>query len=452
MSRRALAVTALVFAALLAVTLVLVPREAPEAPEPYFRLRSPHPDTILVAYGPDTTVVVPGGRTGWRVIRPVDYPADGVEIEALIKRLDPLPVSARRFPLLPEKLDTYGMRHPRAMIRVAYRAGGMPDSLFIGTFNPTGSLDYVRRGGSPEVALVDDRLARGFLLKQTAQLRRTRLLPFPEDRAEGLRLYGPGDSLRVALDRGDRGLWRVKYPWPGPANQTETREYLRSLNHMLIDRFVREGSGPLAPYGLDVPRASARVAVAGGDTLSLALGVPVPGSPGQAYAKTGDRPEVYAVSDRYPPVLLGPAARFRDPVPFAFGLADVDSVAVATDSSAVILALADSASVGRETRDVLANWVLLRARDFVRSTGGTERQWGLDPPAGTVTWIGKGDTLAVVAVGASRDGLRALRIVGGPAARPQSLLLVPEDRAGPLWTWLVNAARRGIPPAAGRSP
>jgi hypothetical protein len=139
-------------------------RGAPE-PESFFALKRRAPDTLLVAYGTDTTVMVPGGRSGWRIIRPVDFPADGVVIEAMLKRLADLPVEERRFPLLPEKMDTYGMRAPRSLIRAAYRDGLAPDTLTVGAFTMNGGYDYVRAGRGDVVALLDARVAHSYFTR-----------------------------------------------------------------------------------------------------------------------------------------------------------------------------------------------------------------------------------------------------------------------------------------------
>ena len=82
MARRPLWGSALVFVGLLAVTLWVLRDRAEPEPESFFALQRRVPDTLLVAYGPDTTVMVPGGGSGWRIIRPVDFPADDIILNA----------------------------------------------------------------------------------------------------------------------------------------------------------------------------------------------------------------------------------------------------------------------------------------------------------------------------------------------------------------------------------
>jgi hypothetical protein len=445
MGRRPLALSALIFALLLVVTVwALRERNAPEA-APYFTLARPIPDTLLVAYGPDTTVVVPRGRTGWRVVRPVDYPADGVVVNAMLKRLHPLPVSERRFPLYPNKMDTYGMRHPRVTIRAAYRGGLDPDTLWIGTFTLNSRYDYVRNGSSDEVALVDARITKGYLMKTTVEIRQHMLLPFAEDRATAVRLFGPDGNPRVELLRRPDLTWWVKWPISGPAGDHEMEEYLSGLSHMVVSKFIREEPGPLAPFGLEPPRAMIRVALEGEDSLSLALGDPVPreGALGEnlVYAVTGSRAQVLGVSNKYLPVLLRTADSFRDPVPFGFGLDVVDSVRVAYGDDAATFVPADTSRTGLNDREVLGHWTELRAKAFSPARADTLKAAGLSPPRGRMTWFGGGDTLAVEWVGVVRDHGRAIRIEGGTRARPREVMWIPESRIDPLWGYLTRRVR-----------
>ena len=381
------------------------------------------------------------------MVRPVDYPADGVVVEAMLKRLHPLHVAKRRFPLYPSKLDTYGMRHPRVTIRAAYRGGVPPDTLQVGTFTLNEAYDYVRTGSSDEVALVDARLTKGFLMKTTVEIRQHVLLPFAEDRAVGVRVYGPGGDLRVELIRRDDRSWWVKSPNPGPAGGHEMEEYLSGLNHMLVSEFIREGPGPLAPYGLERPRARVRVTTERGDSVSMALGDPVPraGAVGEnlIYAITGRRPDLLGVSAKYLPVLTRSADTFRDPVPFGFGIDVLDSVRVRYGDAAVTFVPADTSRMRREDRDILRHWMGLRAGRFSPAEAETLRSAGLAPPRGTLTWFGQGDTLAVEDVGIIRDHRRAIRVGEGKRARPGDVLWIPEAQIDPLWGYLIRRVREG---------
>ena len=84
MGRRPLLWSALGFLLLLAVTWWVVRDREKEPAESFFRLRGRSPDTLTVAYGRDTTVVVSRSEREWLIIRPVEYPADPSVVESLI--------------------------------------------------------------------------------------------------------------------------------------------------------------------------------------------------------------------------------------------------------------------------------------------------------------------------------------------------------------------------------
>ena len=291
MSRRFVLGSGILFLVLLAVVLWTRPGREPARSEPLFTLKHRVPDTLTVAYGPDTTVLVPGGEAGWRVIAPVRYPADGVAVDALLKRLAPLPTAERRFPLLPENLDVYGLRYPQAMIRAAYRDSVEPDTLWIGTFTMNQTYDYVRGAGSPWVGLLDGRIARTYFLKSTHDLRRTRLLPFPVARAVRLVLAGEGGAPRLEAVRDPDGRWRLTLPYPGPGDSREILDYLTSLNHMHVREFLREHMDRPERYGLTRPRRKVTVVTEGGDRFVAVLGKNIPGRD-EVYARVDEAPQL----------------------------------------------------------------------------------------------------------------------------------------------------------------
>lgn len=444
MGRRPLWTSGVAFLALLAVTWVLLKEKPTAKEEPFFALKRRTPDTLQVTYAGDTTVVAARGEGEWQVISPVDYPADPLVISSMITRLADLQVG-QVFPLTPEKMDTYGMRHPRAVIRAAYRDGPSPDTLSIGAFSLGGAYDYVRAGSVKEVALLESRVADGYLLKNTMDIRDTRLMPFYATRAQRLELYEKGQGLVAAMSEND-GSWRITAPYPGPADAKEIGEYLNSVSHMHIQEFVREGPGPLAPFGLDAPVVEARVVTREGDEYVLRLGDHMAGVD-RIYAITAARPHVMAVSDKYLPVLQKSADAFRLRAPVTFGLDDVDSLQVRGSQGNRTFVPGGEGPVdeAQNLETVLGNWIKLRADEFAAASRARLRSSGLMPPQGTLIWWGGGDTLAVMDMGRTEGELFPIRVSGGERARPDEILLLPEPTAIPLWDYLRRTAGAPAP-------
>jgi hypothetical protein len=431
--RRSLLGALVVFAGLLAVTLLVLRREDPGEAPPFFQLARRVPDTLTVVSGRDTTVLVPDTGGSWTLVYPVVYPADGLVVDAMLKRQAPLEV-LRTFPLPPEKMDTYGMRFPRGSIRAAYRDGRTPDTLVIGGFTPDAAFGYVRPGSRDEVGLLEDRILDPYLLKETIELRDTRLIPFPESRAVAVRLLGPAEEVRLDLRREENGEWVFVRPFPGPADGEKMREYLKSISHMHIREFVPNRGPDLARYGLDRPRAAIRVLVAPGETVGFDMGEDVPGTD-QIYAKSLSRPEIVEVSDKYLPILLSDGVRLRAGNPIPFGLSVVDEVEIHGKAGwgSVPVSPPEGTVPGR-TRTILGRWVTLEARTVEEATPASMRARGLRPPAGELLWTSGPDTLARLEVGKKKGDLRALHVGSGVWARPHEIFLVPEAVIDPLWS------------------
>jgi len=442
MGRRPLFWSALGFLLLLAVTWWVVRDREREPAESFFRLRGRNPDTLTVAYGPDTTVVVNRSEREWLIIRPVEYPADPSVVGGMISQLADLEVD-RVFPLVPEKMDTYGMRFPRGWIRLAYRGGLPPDTLIVGGFAMGGSYDYLRVGSRSEVGMIRSRITRSYFLKSTLDIRETRLLPFYEPGVVGLELLGPEGDVLVEL-RGTRNSWRVVRPFPGPGDPGKIGEYLKSLNHMHIEVFAREGDGPLEPYGLDHPVASARIVLGDGQIFGLGLGTFIPDTD-LMHAVTRSQPHVLGVSRKYLAALERPASAFRRAAPVSFGPDHVDSVHVVGGRGERTFrpGREGDPDLARTLDQVLGKWILLRADDYEPATPSLLRRWGLAPPRGTLVWMGEADTLAVVDIGEPDGNRFPIRISGGRDSRIDEILLVSEGRATPLWGYLERTA--GVP-------
>ena len=435
MGIKALAASAAAFVVLAVVAFWILSRQPAPPPESFFAIKQRLPDTLVVIAAQETTTIVPGGEKGWEVVHPVRYPADQVLVNAILRQLSDLKVD-RRFPLTPQKMDTYGMRFPQGAIRAAYRDGRAADTLTIGTVTFDERYTYVRNGSQAEVGLLPTRTARGFLLKGTTELRDTELLPFLEHHVTSFStLDAQGDSL-VTLERQQRS-WRVVRPYAGPAEEAKVREYLESLSHMHVGVFVGEGEGLLDAYGFVRPRAGVRVRLEDGRLLGLDLGNAIPNTD-LVYAHTLARPQVFGVSDKYLPVLQWSADRLRRTAVMDFGMKDATTVILEDGGRSFTFLLSDSLS--REVKDLLGNWILLQAERFEPATGENLRQAGFDETRRALAWK-RGETLlGRVKLGVDAAGETPLFVDEGEAARPTEILFAKHDNVVPIFNALEQHA------------
>jgi len=433
---RALAASAAAFLVLALVAWWLLGRTPAPPPGPFFAIKQRLPDTLIVIAEGDTTTIVPGGSKGWEVVRPVRYPADQVLVNAIVRQLSDLKVD-RRFPLTPQKMDTYGMRFPQGIVRAAYRDGRAADTLVIGSFTFDDKYEYVRNGSRPEVGLLPARTSRGFLLKGTTELRDNEILPFLENRVVSFStLDAQGDTV-LTLERARPGTWRILRPFPGPAQDAKVREYLESLSHMHVGVFVREEEGPLDAYGLVRPRAGVRVRLEDGNLLGLDLGTPVPKSD-LLYARTLARPQVLGVSGKYLPVLEWSADRLRRTAVLDFGMKDASRVTLLDAGRTVSFAVNDSLS--REVKDLLGNWILIEAHRFQPATAANLRAAGLDRAPRSMVWLRGERVLARVEIGSEAGEDVALYLPEGEAARPAEILFARRYAVLPIFNALEQHA------------
>ncbi|HET9234232.1 MAG TPA: DUF4340 domain-containing protein [Candidatus Eisenbacteria bacterium] len=445
MGQRTLVLSGLGFALLALLAWWLFGRNPAPEQAAFFTLKQRLPDSLTVISGGETTSVVPQGESGWEVVRPVRYPADGVLVNAMVRQLSELAVE-RRFPLTAQKMDSYGMRFPQGVLRAAYEDGREPDTLVIGNFTFDEAYAYVRNGSRPEVGLVAARTCRAFLLKRTEEIRDTQLLPFLESRVTRFATLGRSADTTMVLERQPDRSWRLSRPYPGPGAAKKVGEYLESLSHMHVDAFLMEGEAPSKPSVLQRPQAGVRILLEDGRTLGMDLGDAVPGMD-LLYARTLARPHVFGVSKKYLPVLEWNPDRLRRPAVVDFGLKDVTTVTIGEGGRSRGLALADS--LPRDVMDVLGNWLLLEARRFEPaarpqlSEAGFTGSEGSGDPMRTLTWS-RGDTvLAEVRLGRPSDDDTPIFVPLGRSARPAEILYAPRDRVEPLFRALALAA--GLP-------
>ena len=436
MGIRALALSGVAFVLLAVVAFWLLGRQPAPGPGPFFALKQRLPDTLVVIAASETTTIVPGGEKGWQVVHPVHYPADQVLVNAMVRQLAQLEVD-QRFPLTPQKMDTYGMRFPQGVIRAAYRDGRAADTLVIGSFTFDDRYEYVRNGSRAEVGLLPARTTRGFLLKGTTELRDTELLPFLESRATALSTLGETGDTLVTLERRQPGSWRILRPYPGPTLEAKVREYLESLSHMHVGMFVREGEGPLDAYGLVRPRAGVRVRLEDRSLLGLDLGAAVPNTD-LRYARTLARPHVFGVSDKYLPVLEWSADHFRRTAVLDFGLKDATAVTIEDAGRTWTFTVSDSTS--REVKDLLGNWILIEAHRFEPATPLNLREAGIDRSSRAMAWRNGDTLLARIELGAEAGDDVALYVPDGNTARPTEILYSKRDSVLPIFNALEQHA------------
>lgn len=201
------------------------------------------------------TIELEKGEAGWRLVSPLEAPADEREVEKILGDLS----RARRLRLIEDEADLrhFGLAKPRYRIE-ARTAGGETAYLAVGTPNSFDETFFASR--APGQVVAASSLIKTTLEKTTFDLREKKLVPFSADEVEGIEIEG---DERLALARVE-GVWRVRAPREGRADEEEAKALLRKLVDLRASAFPER-----AAEDLGEPSASLTLRPAEGEALAL---------------------------------------------------------------------------------------------------------------------------------------------------------------------------------------
>jgi hypothetical protein len=247
--------------------------------------------------------------TGWRVVEPLDYPADPFVLDAMaaaIAQMDGgLPLED------PQGLEVYGLEALEREVR--FRAGDAERALRIGNRTPLGANSYVTLIDSDAVFTVASASVTA-LSKSFDDLREKKLLDFDREAVEHIAVDWPDGG--VVLQRSDAGepRWHLVQPVAGPADDETVTRLLSTLAFLRADGFVDEPLGD-EDAGLARPMFKVRLTGSGaGDAAepfeaTLAIGS---GSAEGARLARGAEPGLYRLEEDRVGDLPVTVVAFRD--------------------------------------------------------------------------------------------------------------------------------------------
>lgn len=205
---------------------------------------------------------------GWRLTRPLDWPADGLVVGRMLTGLSQARVGQRL--AAPGPLADFGLEPPRLELTLSGPAG-QASRFLVGELSPSGEWLYLARPGQTEVLLAPAEL-RGSLARGLTELRDKAVLGFPLDQVRRVELEAAG-APALALERRQEG-WLLE--GHGPADPREVENLLLQAHGLLAQDFVDRDFQP-ARLGLEPPEHRLVLTLADGARLGLSWGAPVPG-------------------------------------------------------------------------------------------------------------------------------------------------------------------------------
>ncbi len=253
----------------------------------------------------------PGEADAWRIVAPIEAPADTTQVRALLRILEPgVPMEVRADE---GDLKAYGLDTEGTLDLQLYTDGEDPALHVAVGREAVGASSFVRLPGTDQIYRAN--------VGGRARLER----PAAEWRDRTVLDVAPGAVTRVEIIRSDGTirLERTEAPTaegqPGrwaldggiPADDGTVGSLLAAISRLRASKI----HNPTYEAGLDAPAARLVLTLDDGSTRGLLLGRP---SEGDALVRVDDRPEVFRVAGGVGRALLVPEADLRDRRLFRF--------------------------------------------------------------------------------------------------------------------------------------
>jgi hypothetical protein len=282
---------------------------------------------LTLAYGDREIVLRKGSDGTWRVVAPIDAPADRHVVDNLISAIADAEVS-RTIDDPGEDLSPYGLDKPEVTVRLELTGGAAaPPALLVGKQTPIGFKAYARKEGDKALYLTTGAFHSG-VKKEVKDVRDKTIVEFEDKDVRSLTL-ARRDGPRIVIRQTD-GAWSVAEPAQYAADAAEVRSLLSSLRGLRAQDFIDGATEEdLVTYGLATPALEVTLSLGEDDTRkSVRLGSEAPGTPKRIYARRGEQETVFLVGDWNLANLDKGVGKLRDKTMLSFETGDVTGVTI----------------------------------------------------------------------------------------------------------------------------
>jgi hypothetical protein len=224
--------------------------------------------------------------TGWKLVAPIEAPADGGEADSLLSTLESLEVDQ----VVSENatgLGDFGLETPKVKVSVTTATGKEPLVLLIGDKVPDGSGLYAKLPQKPRVFTIASWLESTFD-KKPFDFRDRDLLHVKRDDVRTIDITGPEGSY--TLVKGEGGEWGFTKPIATRAGRWSVDSLLGTLEGLRMDQIAAEDAKDLKPFGLaPKPARSVVLSLADGSQRKLEIGSATPDKKYHARARRRPR-------------------------------------------------------------------------------------------------------------------------------------------------------------------
>lgn len=247
--------------------------------------------SVTVQLGDETTVIERSDGGTWRLIAPVQAPADKLAVDSLVSQLQTAQVKEKVEDTPDDKaLEQYGLKSPKFTVTAHGHAGDASRSkeltVFGGIENPFDGSVYVQRKGEKAVYLAGGGV-RWALAKSTFELREKQVLSLDDAKVKAIDVRAPHHAF--ALERSDARSWRLVRPLQADADASSITTLLGTLRSERALSFPPDSPDARRSFGLESPWAEATFTLEGGETVRLRFGRPGADAGTQTYVLREDQ-------------------------------------------------------------------------------------------------------------------------------------------------------------------
>jgi uncharacterized protein DUF4340 len=234
---------------------------------------------LTTAAGEEVRVVKDG--TGWRLVAPLQAPADQSEVDALVSSVESLEME-EVVSDAPGDLGQFGLASPRTALSVRLQGARDPVKLLVGDKTPDGGALYAKQATQARVFTIPSYLESTFA-KKPADLRDRDLLHVKRDAVRTVAVTGPQGSYSVARD--ERGEWSFMQPLSTRAGRWSVDGLLGTLESLRFDSVAAESAADLKKLGLAPPARTVTLGLAEGGSKKLEIGAKASKDENKYYAR-----------------------------------------------------------------------------------------------------------------------------------------------------------------------
>lgn len=350
----------------------------------------------------------------WRILDPVEAPADSTEVESLARNIAEL--ERGRYVAEGEDIDLeeFGLAEPEIRVGFKTEDDETITDLLVGNETPTGTNRYAKLATENKIFVISSYLKDNFD-KEAWDLRDKKVLHFSTDTVARVSLKGPENDVTLAKVNED--LWNVTTPSLCRADRYRASSLVSRFETAKMEEIVSESPDDLRTYGLDPATYEVSIELEEGSAARLQVGDE---NNGKYYARDVDRPLVFLVASSIVDDINKDASEYRSKRLFEYATYQVTKfqIASADGPDRVYVKRQDEENEEQEARWAETSpesreWDRSRVEDLLYKINGTDAEdfmdpqptqdlasFGLDQPAYTITvWSKEETTVEEVAIG-----------------------------------------------------